>query len=101
MNDFSHLNLHPELVQVVAELGYDTPTPVQAKVIPQMLDGKDIIAQSQTGSGKTAAFGLPVVQNLNPDHRSSFVQTLILTPTRELAIQVADAIYKPNGCTNQ
>jgi ATP-dependent RNA helicase DeaD len=92
MNDFSHLNLHPKLVQVVAELGYDTPTPVQAKVIPQMLDGKDIIAQSQTGSGKTAAFGLPVVQNLNPDHRSSFVQTLILTPTRELAIQVADAI---------
>jgi len=91
-NDFSHLNLHPKLVQVVAELGYTTPTDVQAQVIPLMLDGKDIIAQSQTGSGKTAAFGLPVLQNLDQDSRSRDVQALVLTPTRELAIQVADAI---------
>lgn len=91
-NDFSHLNLHPKLVQVVAELGYTTPTDVQVQVIPLMLDGKDVIAQSQTGTGKTAAFALPVLQNLIDESRSGSVQTLVLTPTRELAIQVAGAI---------
>jgi ATP-dependent RNA helicase DeaD len=91
-NDFSHLNLHPKLVQVAAELGYTTPTEVQAQVIPLMLDGKDVIAQSQTGSGKTAAFAMPLLQNLNPDSRPRNVQALVLAPTRELAIQVADAI---------
>jgi ATP-dependent RNA helicase DeaD len=91
-NDFSHLNLHPKLVQVVAELGYTAPTEVQAQVIPLMLDRKDVIAQSQTGSGKTAAFGLPLLQNLDHDNPSRYVQSLVLTPTRELAIQVADAI---------
>ncbi len=91
-NEFSHLNLHPKLVQVAAELGYTTPTDVQAQVIPLMLDGKDVIAQSQTGSGKTAAFAMPLLQNLNPDSRPRNVQALVLAPTRELAIQVADAI---------
>jgi ATP-dependent RNA helicase DeaD len=91
-NEFSHLNLHPKLVQVTAELGFSTPTDVQAQVIPLMLDGKDIIAQSQTGSGKTAAFGFPILQNLIDDSKRGNVQTLVLTPTRELAIQVADAI---------
>ncbi len=91
-NDFSHLNLHPKLVQVVAELGYPTPTDVQAQVIPLMLDGKDIIAQSQTGSGKTAAFALPILQNFIEYGSSGKVQALVLTPTRELAIQVAEAI---------
>lgn len=91
-DDFSRLNLHPKLVQVVAELGYTTPTEVQVQVIPLMLDGKDVIAQSQTGSGKTAAFGLPILQNLDHDNPSRNVQALVLAPTRELAIQVADAI---------
>jgi ATP-dependent RNA helicase DeaD len=90
--EFSQLDLHPKLVQVVAELGYTTPTDVQAQVIPLMLDGKDIIAQSQTGSGKTAAFALPILQNLIYGGSLGEVQTLVLTPTRELAIQVADAI---------
>ena len=85
--DFSRLNLHPKLVQVVAELGYSTPTDVQAQVIPLMLDGKDIIAQSQTGSGKTAAFALPILQNLIYGSSMGSVQSLVLTPTRELAIQ--------------
>jgi len=58
-NEFSRLNLHPKLVQVLIERGYTTPTDVQAQVIPLMLEGTDIIAQSQTGSGKTAAFALP------------------------------------------
>ena len=90
--EFSHLNLHPKLVQTVAELGYTTPTDVQTQVIPLMLDGKDVIAQSQTGSGKTAAFALPILQNLIYGSSLGSVQTLVLTPTRELAIQVADAI---------
>lgn len=91
-NDFSHLHLHPKLVQVAAELGYTTPTEVQAQVIPLMLDGKDVIAQSQTGSGKTAAFAMPLLQNLIPGGKPRNVQALVLAPTRELAIQVADAI---------
>jgi len=91
-NDFSHLYLHPKLVQVVAELGYTTPTDVQTQVIPLMLEGKDVIAQSQTGSGKTAAFALPILQNLDQTSNSRNVQALVLAPTRELAIQVADAI---------
>lgn len=92
MTEFSQLNLHPKLVQVVAELGYTTPTDVQTRVIPLMLDGTDIIAQSQTGSGKTAAFALPILQNMIHGGNSGRVQSLILAPTRELAIQVADAI---------
>ena len=90
--EFSQLDLDPKLVQTVAELGYTTPTDIQAKVIPLMLDGKDVIAQSQTGSGKTAAFALPILQDLIYGGSRHSVQTLVLTPTRELAIQVAKAI---------
>lgn len=91
-NEFSRLNLHPNLVQSVTEIGYDTPTDVQVQVIPLMLAGEDVIAQSQTGSGKTAAFALPILHNLIPGNGPRNVQALVLTPTRELAIQVADAI---------
>ena len=90
-NEFDSLNLRPELVQAVAELGYTQPTPVQSELIPLMLAGHDVVAQSQTGTGKTAAFALPILQTLVPDQRH--VQALIVTPTRELAMQVADAIY--------
>lgn len=89
-DEFSRLNLDPRLLQAISELGYTTPTDIQALVIPLMLEGKDIIAQSQTGTGKTAAFGLPILQNLEGHSKS--VQALVLTPTRELAIQVAGAI---------
>ena len=92
MKEFSQLDLHPSLVQRVSELGYASPTDVQAQVIPLMLSGKDIIAQSQTGSGKTAAFALPILHNLIEYGSFGFVQCLVLAPTRELAIQVADAI---------
>jgi ATP-dependent RNA helicase DeaD len=92
--EFSRLNLHPKLVQAVADSGYTTPTDVQSEVIPLMLDGTDIIAQSQTGSGKTAAFSLPVLQNLIYDSKLNNVQALVLAPTRELAIQVADTMIK-------
>ena len=88
--DFYQLNLHPQLVQRVADLGYTTPTPIQAATIPVMLAGQDVIGQAQTGTGKTAAFSLPILQNLSAGQGQ--VQSLVLAPTRELAIQVADAM---------
>ncbi len=90
--EFDIFDLHPELVQAVVDRGYTTPTPIQSAVIPVMLTGQDVIGQAQTGTGKTAAFALPILQNLNMSQRG--VQSLVLTPTRELAMQVADAIYE-------
>jgi len=92
INEFINLKLHPQLVQRVIDLGYLNPTPIQSAVIPAMLAGSDVIGQAQTGTGKTAAFSLPILHNLakGKDH----VQSLVVTPTRELALQVADAIYK-------
>ena len=88
--DFSEFHLLPQLVQTIADLGYTVPTPIQSAVIPAMLTGQDVIGQSQTGSGKTAAFSLPILHNLQTgQHR---VQSLVVAPTRELAIQVADAM---------
>jgi len=91
-NEFTQFNLHPQLVQTVADLGYTSPTPIQSAIIPVMLTGQDVIGQAQTGTGKTAAFSLPILNNLAPDQ--THVQCLVLTPTRELAMQVADAMYK-------
>ena len=88
--DFMDLNLKPQLVQAVIELGYLDATPIQAEIIPLMLAGRDVIGQAQTGTGKTAAFALPILHNLQPGSRT--VQALILVPTRELAIQVSDVI---------
>ncbi|MFA4835228.1 MAG: DEAD/DEAH box helicase [Dehalococcoidia bacterium] len=88
--EFELLNLHQELVQAVADLGYETPTPIQSAVIPMMLRGTDVIAQAQTGTGKTAAFALPILQNLTAGQKH--VQALVLSPTRELALQVAEAM---------
>jgi ATP-dependent RNA helicase DeaD len=90
--DFLSFNLHPELVKAVIERGYETPTPIQTHVIPVMLAGKDVIGQAQTGTGKTAAFSLPILHNLRPDWED--VQALVVTPTRELAKQVANAVYE-------
>src|SRR5512147_2264959 len=87
--DFTSLNLRPELTQAITELGYSEPTPIQAALIPIMLTGADVIGQAQTGTGKTAAFALPILQNFNPQRH---VQALILAPTRELALQVADSM---------
>ncbi len=86
---FSQLGLKSPLEQAVSDLGYITPTPIQSKIIPLMLDGHDVIGQAQTGTGKTAAFMLPILQTLERGH--SGIQALVLTPTRELAIQVAKA----------
>jgi ATP-dependent RNA helicase DeaD len=87
---FNTFNLHPRLVQAVTELGYREPTPIQLAIIPLMLAGRDVIGQAQTGTGKTAAFALPILQNLEPSHHQ--VQCLVLAPTRELALQVATAM---------
>jgi len=91
-NEFSQLNLHPQLVQAVTELGYETPTPIQSGVIPVMLAGQDVIGQAQTGTGKTAAFSLPILHRLTTDQ--SHVQALVVAPTRELAMQVARAMHE-------
>jgi ATP-dependent RNA helicase DeaD len=88
--EFSDLNLHPELVRAVTERGYATPTPIQAALIPVMMTGADVIGQAQTGTGKTAAFALPLLHNLEPNQKH--IQSLVLAPTRELALQVAEAI---------
>jgi len=89
-HEFNDFDLLPQLVQTIADIGYTAPTPIQSIVIPAMLAGQDVIGQSQTGSGKTAAFSLPILNNLQTGRR--YVQSLVVTPTRELAIQVADAI---------
>ena len=87
---FKDLTLRPELMQSIAAQGYSEPTPIQAALIPVMLTGVDVIGQAQTGTGKTAAFALPILNNLEPGQRH--VQALVLCPTRELALQVAGAI---------
>jgi len=88
---FDELGLRPELLRAVAELGYEEPTPIQIRAIPALLDGRDILGQAQTGTGKTAAFALPMLQAL--DYGFHGVQGLVLVPTRELANQVAEAIF--------
>ncbi len=88
---FAEFGLKDELTKAISELGYEIPSPIQQKTIPLLLEGKDIIGQAQTGTGKTAAFALPVLQRI--DTTTSRVQALVLTPTRELAIQVAEAFH--------
>ncbi len=92
MTSFATLPLKPALLASVETLGYTTMTPVQAQSLPPMLQGRDVIAQAQTGSGKTAAFGLSLLQTLDPD--TIRLQALVLCPTRELADQVSKAIRK-------
>jgi len=87
--EFTSLNLRDEVIQAITELGYSTPTPIQAGMIPLMLTGVDVIGQAQTGTGKTAAFALPILNNYQPQKH---VQALVLAPTRELALQVADSM---------
>ncbi|MBN8246305.1 MAG: DEAD/DEAH box helicase [Verrucomicrobia bacterium] len=89
---FSDLGLSPELLKAVTRLGYEQATPIQFESIPPILEGLDVVGQSQTGSGKTAAFGLPALDRLQPEIREP--QVLILCPTRELAVQVSEEIHK-------
>jgi len=89
---FTELGLSPELLKAIDKLGYEQASPIQAAAIPVLMTGKDIVGQSMTGSGKTAAFGVPAVEKVDPNLRA--VQVLILCPTRELAIQVSEEIHK-------
>jgi ATP-dependent RNA helicase DeaD len=88
---FTELELSPEVLASINELGYEEPTPIQARAIPLMLQGRDIIAQAQTGTGKTAAFSVPLVERV--DAGSRLVQAIVIVPTRELAVQVAEAVH--------
>jgi ATP-dependent RNA helicase DeaD len=89
---FSELGLSAEVLQAVEKLGFEQASPIQAEAIPVLLAGKDVVGQSMTGSGKTAAFGIPAVEKVDPAKR--VVQVLILCPTRELAVQVSEEIHK-------
>jgi ATP-dependent RNA helicase DeaD len=94
-NSFRALGLNDSLVSAVESSGYTTPTPIQAETIPLILAGRDMLGQAQTGTGKTAAFALPLLQRIDMSERRP--QVLVLTPTRELAIQVAEAFEKYAG----
>ena len=100
---FSSLGLSPELLRAVGDSGYSTPTPVQKEAIPAILAGRDVWACAQTGSGKTAAFALPLLQNLQKVEREAPLRlhTLILVPTRELAAQVGESIKSFAGYLQQ
>ena len=94
---FEALELDPRLIAALAGLGYEEPTPIQREAIPPLLAGRDILAEAPTGTGKTAAFALPMVQRLGavpPRERDGRPRAFVLTPTRELAIQVAEAIHR-------
>ena len=88
-NGFAAFGFVPELLQALEAIGYSEPSPIQKAAIPELMLGRDLVGQAQTGTGKTAAFALPLLAGLDPDQRTP--QVLVLTPTRELAIQVADS----------
>src|SRR5690242_3226465 len=92
MDGFAEFGLRRELARALAEMGYEEPSPVQAQAIPLLLEGRDLIAQALTGTGKTAAFGIPIAERV--DARRAEPQALVLAPTRELAIQVAGELTR-------
>jgi len=98
--DFDHFGLDQRIVDAVKEMGYTTPTPIQSKAIPIVMQGKDVMGAAQTGTGKTAGFALPIIQRLLPHANTSMsparhaVRALVLAPTRELADQVAENVKK-------
>ena len=98
---FSSLGLDPRVANVLTELGYEEPTPVQREAIPPLLAGRDVLGQAATGTGKTAAFALPLLHVLTPDAAPrERIAALILVPTRELAMQVAEAVHKYGKAMN-
>lgn len=89
---FEELNVDEKILKAIGDMGFEEASPIQAKAIPVVLEGKDIVGQAQTGTGKTAAYGIPMLQSIDP--KLKCVQAVVLCPTRELAIQVADEIRK-------
>lgn len=92
LQGFEVLGVHPAIMKSLDEMGFEEPTPIQVAAIPILLEGKDMIGQAQTGTGKTAAFGIPLLQRIDANSRST--QAMVLAPTRELALQVADEITR-------
>ena len=90
---FASLGLRPELLNTLSALGYEEPTPIQSAAIPVLVGGSDLLGQAATGTGKTAAFALPILERLDPGHRSEGPSAVILVPTRELALQVSQAFH--------
>src|SRR6201986_2761316 len=86
---FADLQIHPSVLQAVADVGYETPSAIQAATIPAMMAGSDVVGLAQTGTGKTAAFAIPILSKIDPTSKAT--QALVLAPTRELALQVAEA----------
>lgn len=89
---FEDLNLSKEILKAVKDLGFEEASPIQAASIPHMLNGKDIIGQSQTGTGKTAAFAIPILEMINAEDKK--LQAIVLCPTRELAVQLSEEFRK-------
>src|SRR5215472_5041739 len=95
VSGFADLTLAPELCQALSGLGYEEPTPIQRAAIPSLLAGRDLVGQAATGTGKTAAFALPVLQRILADgERGTAPRALVLVPTRELAMQVSEAMHR-------
>jgi ATP-dependent RNA helicase DeaD len=91
---FDDLGLRPELLQALSALGYEEPTPIQQEAIPPLVEGRDLLGQAATGTGKTAAFALPVLQRLTAHRQDRQPVALVLVPTRELAVQVSEALHR-------
>ncbi|MGW5448666.1 DEAD/DEAH box helicase [Streptomyces asiaticus] len=91
---FADLRLRPELLRALTGLGYEEPTPIQREAIPPLLDGRDLLGQAATGTGKTAAFALPVLQRISQDGGGAKPSALVLVPTRELAMQASEALHR-------
>jgi ATP-dependent RNA helicase DeaD len=91
---FADLALRPELLHALTAMGYEEPTPIQREAIPPLLDGRDLLGQAATGTGKTAAFALPVLQRMTPGGEGRAPMALVLVPTRELAMQVSEAMHR-------
>ncbi len=89
---FGDLSLSKKVCDALRDMGFEEPSPIQSKTIPLVLEGHDVLGQAQTGTGKTAAFGIPTIEKVDPNNR--FIQALVITPTRELAIQVAEELNK-------
>ena len=89
---FDESGIHPDILRAVHEMGFEVMTPIQEQSVPVLLEGKDIIGQAQTGTGKTAAFAIPMIQKINPEIKRP--QGIILCPTRELAMQAAEEIRR-------
>ncbi len=89
---FQDFNFTPEILKAIEDMGFEEPTPIQTLAIPPISAGRDVTGQAQTGTGKTAAFGLPLIEKMDVDDRN--VQAIVLCPTRELAIQVAEEFQK-------